>query len=83
MADILAKICTVKRGHVQQCKSTVPHSELKKRLPKDFAVKSFSLALKNSLKSGYGLIAEIKKASPSKGLIREDFSPKELALSYQ
>ena len=83
MADILAKICAVKRGHVQQCKSTVPHSELKKRLPKDFAVKSFSAALKNSLKSGYGLIAEIKKASPSKGLIREDFSPKELALSYQ
>ena len=83
MADILAKICAVKRGHVQQCKSTVPHSALKKRVHKDFAVKSFSAALKNSLKSGYGLIAEIKKASPSKGLIRENFFPKELALSYQ
>ena len=83
MADILAKICAVKRGHVQQCKSTVPHSELKKRLPKDFAVKSFSAALKNSLKSGYGLIAEIKKASPSKGLIRDNFNPEELAKAYE
>ena len=83
MADILAKICEVKRSHVEQCKSTVPHSELKKKLPNNFAVKSFSAALKNSLKFGYGLIAEIKKASPSKGLIRKDFFPNDLALSYQ
>ena len=83
MADILAKICEVKRSHVAQCKSTVPHSELKRKLPNNFAVKSFSAALKNSLKFGYGLIAEIKKASPSKGLIRRDFFPNELALSYQ
>ena len=83
MADILAKICEVKRSHVEQCKSTVPHSELKEKLPNNFAVKSFSEALKTSLKFGYGLIAEIKKASPSKGLIRKDFSPNELALSYQ
>ena len=83
MADILAKICEVKRDHIEQCKSAVPHSELKKKLPADFAVRSFSATLKNSSISGYGLIAEIKKASPSKGLIREDFSPKELALSYQ
>ena len=83
MADILAKICEVKRDHVEQCKNTVPHSELKKKLPNNFTVKSFSATLKNSLKSGYGLIAEIKKASPSKGVIREDFSPKELALSYE
>ena len=83
MADILAKICEVKRSHVEQCKSTVPHSELKEKLPNNFAVKSFSEALKDSLKFGYGLIAEIKKASPSKGLIRKDFSPNELALSYQ
>ena len=83
MADILAKICEVKRNHVEQCKSTVPHSELKEKLPNNFAVKSFSEALKTSLKFGYGLIAEIKKASPSKGLIRRDFFPNELALSYQ
>ena len=83
MADILAKICEVKRNHVGQCKSTVPHSELKEKLPNNFAVKSFSEALKTSLKFGYGLIAEIKKASPSKGLIRKDFFPNDLALSYQ
>ena len=83
MADILAKICEVKRSHVEQCKSTVTHSELKEKLPNNFAVKSFSEALKTSLKFGYGLIAEIKKASPSKGLIRKDFSPNELALSYK
>ena len=83
MADILAKICEVKRDHIQHCKSTVPHSELKKRLPNDFLAKSFSATLKNSLKSGYGLIAEIKKASPSKGLIRDNFNPEELAKAYE
>ena len=43
----------------------------------------FELALKESGNNEYTLITEIKKASPSKGIIKEDFNPKELAISYK
>ena len=85
MADILAKICEVKRNHVEQCKSTVTHSELKEKLPNNFAVKSFSEALKTSLKFGYGLIiniendnAEVKFEKTSKKKVKIDYLIKDV-----
>ena len=83
MADTLARILEIKREHVKKCKESMPHSHLISSLSKTFITKSFSKALKNSSKEGYGLIAEIKKASPSKGLIRKHFIPTEIALAYE
>ena len=83
MADTLARILEIKREHVKKCKENVPHSHLLSSLSKNLIAKSFSTALRNSSQEGYGLIAEIKKASPSKGLIRENFIPTEIALAYE
>ena len=84
MTDILQTICTTKRAEVHQRQATIPLSVLQGRA-KDFGpVRGFSSALKNAKADArYGLIAEIKKASPSKGLIRENFDPPGLAQAYQ
>jgi indole-3-glycerol phosphate synthase len=83
MSNILAKICNLKKEHIAKCKIDLPHSELTVGLKYLPPIKSFSNALRSCSEAGYGLIGEIKKASPSKGLIREDFDPLQLALAYQ
>ncbi len=83
MSDTLATICDDKRAHVARQKSTVGETELLERCLHVTPPRGFHYALKKQLRSGgIGLIAEVKKASPSKGLIREDFDPATLAHAY-
>lgn len=83
MSDTLARICADKRDHIAHCKATVPMSEIEKRAASGPMIRGFADRLEAQVAAGgTGLIGEIKKASPSKGLIREDFAPAALARSY-
>ncbi|MFC4270378.1 indole-3-glycerol phosphate synthase TrpC [Sneathiella chungangensis] len=82
--SILAKICHDKREHVRHCKDRVRLSDIEAAARAAEAPRGFIRALKARRDRGeYGLIAEIKKASPSKGLIRADFDPPSLARAYE
>lgn len=84
MADILNKINAYKRGHIKKMKSVRSLSDVENMAYMASSPRGFIAALKSKVTSGeYGLIAEIKKASPSKGLIRDDFNPRQLAKAYQ
>jgi indole-3-glycerol phosphate synthase len=83
MPDVLARICDDKREHVAREKKRRPLSVVEAEAQAAPAPRGFASALCRSAASGYGLIAEIKKASPSKGLIRADFEPSALARAYE
>jgi indole-3-glycerol phosphate synthase len=83
MTDTLSEICTVKRAHVASYKATRPLSLLEALAKSQNPPRGFERALQTRIQAGQvGLIAEIKKASPSRGLIRGDFDPTALAKSY-
>ena len=83
MSDTLNKINETKQGEVAALKQQISLSELMDSAKKADAPRGFISALQTASDSGYGLIAELKKASPSKGLIRADFNPPILAKAYE
>src|SRR6266403_6413910 len=84
MSDVLAKICAEKRANIARRKAARPEAALRTDLAAAPPLRSFAAALEARVTEGrYGLIAEIKKASPSKGLIRADFDPPSLARAYE
>ena len=83
MSDTLNKINETKQGEVAALKQQISLSELMDSAKKADAPRGFISALQTASDSGYGLIAELKKASPSKGLIRANFNPPILAKAYE
>ena len=83
MDNVLKKICEEKRSYLANKRRERSFSAVVSDARLADPPRGFAAALRASLDSGkYGLIAEIKKASPSKGLIRDDFNPPSLALAY-
>lgn len=81
MSTVLDEIVAHKRQEVAAAQQQVPFEQLQAQLTSAPPVRCFRSALRNSVAPG--LIAEVKKASPSAGIIRDDFSPVDVARSYE
>ncbi len=84
MNDILEKILATKRSEIAEARTDVPLAEMRARAEAATPARDFVGALRAKHATGKpAVIAEIKKASPSKGVIRPDFRPAEIAASYE
>jgi indole-3-glycerol phosphate synthase len=81
--DILERILAVKRREIAEASAAVPLAEVERVARAQPPARDFGGALRTKIAAGHaGVIAEIKKASPSKGVLRADFDPPTLAASY-
>jgi len=84
MSDILERILTVKRDEVARGKAAVPLADQRRLAQAAPTPRGFVAAMRDRIAAGQAaVIAEIKKASPSKGVIRADFRPAEIAPAYE
>ena len=84
MSDILKRILAVKRDEVAAAQAALPLAEVRAMAERQPAARDFLGALRDRIVAGRpAVIAEIKKASPSRGVLRADFRPAEVAASYQ
>src|SRR5512139_3492875 len=83
MDDILQRILATKRDEVQLARERVPLAPLREKARDAGAPREFTAALRAAIEVGRSaVIAEVKKASPSKGVLRADFDPAAIGASY-
>ena len=82
--DILARVLAVKIDEIDSARSTVPLAQMRERAERAERPRAFVDALRDKVAMGQsGVIAEMKKASPSRGLLRDHYMPAEIARSYE
>lgn len=84
MDDILKRIVAVKHEEIKAARAALPLAAVRREAEQLGGLRDFEAALRARIAAGHSaVIAEIKKASPSKGVIRADFRPAEIAVSYE